>query len=188
MGHDLKSTAQAATVDALAAEAVQLAESDPRRAIALAEQVKKWPQPGEVSVLTKGVAAWASGRARRHLGRHREAEAALETAVGLLVRSGDRQAAARASVSLALERIDTGRFDDAIALLDTAATDLTGGDAARAAAQRALALQRAGRVIDAKQDWDRAARAFEAAGMPVQVAMARQNRGLVHAYRGELDD
>jgi tetratricopeptide (TPR) repeat protein len=111
---------------------------------------------------------------------------ALEAAVQLLGASGDRVAAARASVSLSTERIDAGRFDEAIALLDTAAKDLSGGDAARAAAQRALVLQRSGRVIDTVEDWDRAVKAFEAASMPVQAAMARQNRGLVQAYRGEL--
>ena len=173
-------------VDALAAQALELAEPDPRRALALAEAVDRWPVPGEVSLLTKGLAAWAAGRASRHLGRHRSATVARVAAVQVLGASGDRVAAARASVSLSTERIDAGRFDDAIALLDTAAKDLSGGDAARAAAQRALVLQRSGRVIDTVEDWDRAVKAFEVAGMPVQAAMARQNRGLVQAYRGEL--
>jgi tetratricopeptide (TPR) repeat protein len=187
MGNDLKlAKAPVPAVDALAAQALELAEPDPRRALALAEAVDRWPVPGEVSLLTRGLAAWAAGRASRHLGRHRSATVALESAVQLLGASGDRVAAARASVSLSTERIDAGRFDDAIALLDTAAKDLSGGDAARAAAQRALVLQRSGRVIDTVEDWDRAVTAFEAAGMPVQAAMARQNRGLVQAYRGEL--
>ncbi len=176
----------AAEVDALAAQALELAEPDPRRALALAEAVDRWPEPGEVSMLARGLAAWAAGRASRHLGRHRAATVALETAVQLLGASGDRVAAARASVSLSTERIDAGRFDDAIALLDTAAKELSGGDAARAAAQKALVLQRSGRVIDTVEDWDRAVKAFEVAGMPVQAAQARQNRGLVQAYRGEL--
>ena len=137
-------------------------------------------------MLARGLVAWAAGRASRHLGRHRAATVALETAVQLLGASGDRVAAARASVSLSTERIDAGRFDDAIALLDTAAKELSGGDAARAAAQKALVLQRSGRVIDTVEDWDRAVKAFEVAGMPVQAAQARQNRGLVQAYRGEL--
>ncbi len=191
MGNDLKLAKApgtgALTVGALAAEALGLAEPDPRRALALAEAVDRWPVPGEVSLLTRGLAAWAAGRASRHLGRHRAATVALESAVELLGASGDRVAAARASVSLSTERIDAGRFDDAIALLDIAAKDLSGGDAARAAAQRALVLQRSGRVIDTVEDWDRAVTAFEAAGMPVQAAMARQNRALVRAYRGELD-
>jgi tetratricopeptide (TPR) repeat protein len=187
MGNDLRlEKAPVPAVDALAAQALELAEPHPRRALALADAVDRWPVPGEVSLLTRGLAAWAAGRASRHLGRHRSATVALESAVQLLGASGDRVAAARASVSLSTERIDAGRFDDAIALLDTAAKDLSGGDAARAAAQRALVLQRSGRVIDTVEDWDRAVTAFEAAGMPVQAAMARQNRGLVQAYRGEL--
>ena len=61
-------------VDALAAEALGLAEPDPRRALALAEAVDRWPEPGEVSLLTRGLAAWAAGRASRHLGRHRRSD------------------------------------------------------------------------------------------------------------------
>lgn len=184
---DALTTAEASAVSALADEAVQRAEADPHRALALAEQVERWPQHDNVNLRARGLAAWARGRASRHLGLHREAEVALEAAVGLLASSGDRPAAARASVSLALERIDAGRFDEAIAILQAAEKDLTGADAARAAAQRALALQRAGRVIDALADWDRAVNAFEAAGMEVEVAKAKQNRALVHAYRGELE-
>ena len=105
----------------------------------------------------------------------------------LLGHSGDAVAAARATVSLSAERIDAGCFDEAIALLGVAAKQLAGGDAARASAQRALALQRSGRVVDTLEDWDRAVKAFDGAGMTVPSAMARQNRGLVHAYRGELD-
>jgi tetratricopeptide (TPR) repeat protein len=106
--------------------------------------------------------------------------------VSLLAEGGDHVDSARASVSWALEQIDAGCFDDAIALLDGAARVLDGADGARAAAQRALALQRAGRVIDAKDGWDRAVEAFGLAGMPVEEATARQNRGLVHVYRGEF--
>ncbi len=181
------SPSRASEVDALAARALELAEADPLRALALAEQVDQWPQPGDVTWRTRGLASWAAGRAHRHLGRHRPATLALETSVRLLARSGDAVAAARAKVSLSAERIDAGRFDEAITLLGVAAKDLTGGDAARASAQRALALQRSGRAADTLEDWDRAVKAFETAGMTVPSAMARQNRGLVHAYRGELD-
>ena len=170
----------------MASEAVSVAEHEPRLALALADRVAHWPRQDEVSLLAQGLAAWASGRAYRHLGRQPEAAVALEAAVLLLDRSGDRSTAARASVSLALERIDAGRFDEAILLLEVATRDLSGVEAARATAQRALALQRAGRVVDAKSDFDRAVKAFAAAGMPVEEAVVRQNRGLVHAYRGDL--
>jgi tetratricopeptide (TPR) repeat protein len=170
----------------LATDALHLAETDPLRALVLADEVAAWPRPGEVSLLSQGLAVWARGRATRHLGRYREAQGLMEEAVALLGRSGDRSATARASVHLALERIDAGRFDEAVALLDVAAKDLSGTDAARAAVQRALALQRGGRIVDAKEDWDRALRAFSAAGLAVEAAICRESRGLVHAYRGEL--
>jgi tetratricopeptide (TPR) repeat protein len=170
----------------LAAEALRLAETEPLRALALADQVADWPWPADLSLHTKGLATWARGRASRHLGRYREAQALLESAVALLGRSGDRSATARASVHLALERIDAGRFDEAVELLDVAARDLSGTDAARAAVQRALALQRGGRIVDAREDWDAALNAFSAAGLAVEAAICRESRGLVHAYRGEL--
>ncbi|HYA45679.1 MAG TPA: hypothetical protein VED59_08725, partial [Acidimicrobiales bacterium] len=167
-------------------EALRVAESDPQRALALAQQVDDQVPLSGFGVGLRGRAASARGRAYRQLGLHMQAGAALRAAVVLLARSGDRVALARASVSLAMERIDSGCFDEAVALLDSAIRDLTGGPAARARAQRALALQRAGRVIDAEEDWDLAIEAFESAGMDLEVAMAKQNRGLVHAYRGEL--
>ena len=191
MGDDLKTKASA--VADLATEAVQLAESDPHRALALAQQVESQHaeglgQPDDGGLQVRALAKWAIGRASRHLGMHREAKAALEAAVELFASAGDRPAAARALVSLAVERVDAGRFDEAIAMLHEAERDLTGADAARAAVQRALVLQRAGRVIDARDDFDRAVEAFETAGMEVEAAVVVQNRALVHAYRGELDE
>ena len=101
---------------------------------------------------------------------------------------GTGRRSTRALISLAQERIDAGRFDEAIAVLNEAESGLTGADGALVAAQRALALQRAGRVIDARDDFDRAVEAFETAGMEVEAAVVKQNRAFVHAYRGELDE
>lgn len=171
---------------ALAMEALRVAESDPLRALALADEVAGWAPAVEVGPLALGLAAWARGRANRHLGRNRAAQAAMESAVALLARSGDRSATAHASVHLALERIDAGRFDEAVAILDVAAQDLSGTDAARASVQRALALQRGGRIVDAKDDWDRAFKTFTAAGLAVEAAICQESRGLAYAYRGEL--
>ncbi len=191
MGDDL--TDKVSAVGDLATEAVHLAESDPHRALALAQQVESqqlagWGKQQEGDLALRALAKWAEGRANLHLGLHREAEVALEAAVGLFASAGDRPAAARAMVSLALERVDAGRFDEAIAMLYEAERDLSGADAARAAGQRALALQRSGRVVDARDDFDRAVEALETAGMEVEAAVVRQNRALVHAYRGELDE
>lgn len=175
--------ARASPLD-MAHEALRLAETDPRRALELARQVRAWA-PG-AGPLAHGVAAWAAGRSQRHLGRYRESQAYLESAVDLLRQTADRSATAQAALHLALERIDSGRFDEAIALIGEAENDLSGPDKARAAAQRALALQRGGRAIDALEDWELALETFTAAGMPVEEAICRESRGLVHAYRGEL--
>jgi len=186
MGDDLRPKASA--VGDLATEALHLAESDPHRALVLAQQVEDWPDQDDVGLRVLALAEWAKGRASRHLGLHREAEVALEVAVGLFASAGDQPALARALIALAQERIDVGRFDEAIAVLDEAESGVTGADKALVAAQRALALQRAGRVIDARDDFDRAVNAFESAGMEVEAAVVKQNRALVHAYRGELDE
>jgi len=178
MGDDLRPKASA--VGDLATEALHLAESDPHRALVLAQQVEDWPDQDDVGLRVLALAEWAKGRASRHLGLHREAEVALEVAVGLFASAGDQPALARALIALAQERIDVGRFDEAIAVLDEAESGVTGADKALVAAQRALALQRAGRVIDARDDFDRAVNAFESAGlsMPIAVNWTRPTRTL----------
>ena len=186
MGDDLRPKASA--VGDLATEALDLAEPDPHRAIALAQLVEAWPDQDDVGLQVLALAKWAKGRANRHLGLRREAEVALEEAVGLFASAGDQPGLARALIALAQERIDAGRFDEAISVLYEAENDLAGADKALVAAQRALALQRAGRVMDAREDFDRAIDAFESAGMEVEAAVVKQNRALVHAYRGELDE
>lgn len=170
----------------LAARAVAVAESDPAAALALAAECDgAIGAPGD-DLLAAGTAAWARGMALAQLGRRRPAAETLEAAVALLGGAGDVRAAARASVSLAFQHIGAGRFDDAVALLQEAAPLLVGAEAARAEFQLALALQRAGRVADAVETWDRVVKALSAADLPVLAAKARHNRGLVHAYRGEL--
>ena len=170
----------------VASSALDLAEVDPRKALELAQDFGSWPQDSPTEMVAKGVAAWAAGRAERHLGHYKQAAACLGTAVTLLFEGGDTSAGAKASVHLALAQIDAGQFDEAIALLSRADGQLSGVDKARVAAQRALALQRGGRSTDALQDWGRALEMFEAADMVVLAAACLESRGLVHAYRGEL--
>lgn len=184
MGDYLK--ADGGDLGQVASSALDLAEVDPRRALQLARDFRSWPQDNPTKMVAKGVAAWAVGRAQRHLGHYRQAAICLEVAVALLFEAGDASAGAKASVHLALAHIDAGQFDQAIELLGMADAHLTGVDKARVAAQRALAFQRGGRSTDALQDWGRALEMFEAAGMVVLAAACLESRGLVHAYRGEL--
>ena len=94
MGDDLKPKAPA--VGDLATEALHLAESDPHRALVLAQQVEDWPDQDDIGLRSLALAEWAKGRANRHLGLHREAEVALEAAVRLFASAGDQTALARA--------------------------------------------------------------------------------------------
>ncbi|HET6874610.1 MAG TPA: CHAT domain-containing tetratricopeptide repeat protein [Acidimicrobiales bacterium] len=182
MGDDL---ARISTSAEIVEEALRLCESEPREALSLADRAELSAESTDPRTI--GLTEWARGRALRHLGRHRDASDHLEAAVRLLGSSGDPEAAARATVSLALERIDTARFDEAIDLLDAAHRNLSGGEAARAVAQKALALQRSDRVTDALSTWDQAIDEFTRAGMPIERAVALQNRGIVQIYRGDLD-
>jgi tetratricopeptide (TPR) repeat protein len=170
----------------LVEEALEVAEADSRRALQLLADAEGHGL-ASADLRVRGLAAWARGRASRHLGQQRRAGVDLRDAVDMLRRSSDVQAWARASVSLALERIDAGCFDEAIGLLDSSSTHLSGGDAARALTQKALAVQRAGQVVDSLENWDRAIEACSRAGLLVEQAVAMQNRGIVHVYRGDLD-
>lgn len=161
--------------------ALALAETDPQQALAALDGLGPDAPPGLV-----GRAEWVRGRALRQLGRNQQASVHLEAAVRALGLAGEDELAAQASVSLALERIDEARFDEAIDLLDRAVANLSGDDSARALAQKALALQRADRSRDAVVAWDEAVSRFEAAGMATEAGVARQNRGLVRIYRGDL--
>ncbi|HWE55216.1 MAG TPA: CHAT domain-containing tetratricopeptide repeat protein [Acidimicrobiales bacterium] len=164
-------------------EALRLAESDPRRALDLVATV----EPGSGQDRLAGRMAWARGRAARQLGRLGEAGPDLRAAVDLLESAGDTRGASEASVALALERIDAGQFDEAIALIERAGPWLNQRERARALIQKGLALQRSGREIDALDCWNTAADACTAAGMIVEAGVARQNRGIVQAYRGDFE-
>ncbi|HET6964222.1 MAG TPA: CHAT domain-containing protein [Acidimicrobiales bacterium] len=166
--------------------ALSLAEVDPKESLRLVgEAHKDGLPPGDLHL--RGLASWAEGRAERHLGHRHEAGGALRVAVDLLAECGDLEASSRAAVSLALERIDAGRFDEAIRLLESASPHLSGAERARLLIQRGLAMQRSGRVVDSLDCWNQAVDASVAAGVPVEEAIARQNRGIVEIYRGEID-
>ena len=183
MGDDL-------TVSALglAREALSIAETDPRRALALAHDAAGRPirGRGHDSALD-GTVAWAHGIAYRQLGKRGEALDALQHAVALLANSGNEVDAARASVPLAFEYFNAGRVDGALAQLEWAEARLTGIEAARAAAQRALVLNRSGLVGDSLRTWDRVVEQFRLADSPGDVAKALHQRGLVRGYLGEFD-
>lgn len=172
----------AATVE----KALGLAEVDPHEALRMLGEIGEGALAGAGPVVL-GLAYWARGRASRHLGRRMEAGAALRLAVETLSRCGAVEDSARAAVSLALERIDAGCFDEAIRLLDGASAHLDGTERARLLIQKGLALQRSGRSADAVECWDEAVTVSAEAGAPVEAAIARQNRGIVRTYRGDLD-
>ena len=159
-------------------ETLRLAEADPHRALEVIDGLAGLPG-------AEGSLALARGLALQRLGRREPSVRALREAEGLLSTAGRPREAARARVALALEAFEAGRVEEALELLGAAEAGLRGAAAARVAMQRALILQRAGRVTDTLDDWTRALRTFRRSGDLAEAARAQGNRGLVHVYRGE---
>jgi tetratricopeptide (TPR) repeat protein len=116
------------------------------------------------------------GSALRHLRR----------AVRLAERAGADVRAAEARMTLALVLAHRGSTESALEEIDRAGAVLRGVEAARALMQRALILQRLGRLDESLDGYRRALPALRRAGDKLVESRALCNRGLVHAYRGEL--
>lgn len=174
---------------ATAEEAVRLAQVDPQRARTLALE------------LLEGVAGVAGGPAGT------EVAALAERALGLAARELDDVAgatshfrrsvsiaesgtlpvrAAQARMSLALTLAYSGRSEEALREADLAAPALEPLDRARLEMQRALILQRLGRLDEALEGYQRALRVTRRMGDRHGEARLLTNRGVLHAYRGEL--
>ena len=134
----------------------------------------------------ESVAGRALGLARKELGDLSGARASLRDAVRVANRAGLDAVAAEARMSLAFVLLDSGRIAEALAQAERAATALRGTAAARLRAQRALILQRCGRLTEAQDDYQRALPVLARAGDRSWEARLRNNRGLLRAFRGAL--
>jgi len=181
MDHDLSDERQ------LARHAVDIAQAQPVEAAALADRLLAGNGEPPHDLEIAGLARWARGLAHSQLGHTRVAMVDLRAAVGLLERTGPQRDAGRAAVSLAWAETSAGNVDEALETLSWAEARLPVGEAAVAAAQRALILQRGGRVADALEGWNQALRSLRRSGLAVDEAKALHNRAIVHAYRGEYD-
>lgn len=186
MGHDLT-----LRPEQLPRRALELAESDPEHSLELVERygAERRSATGalqpEADAASVALVALARGLALQRIGRRPGALACLQEADRLLASAGLPVEAARARVALALELLDGGDVSGALGLLADAGKGLKGAPAARVAMQRALVLQRSGRVADTLEDWTRALRSFQRSGDVAAAARAQGNRGLVRIYRGE---
>jgi tetratricopeptide (TPR) repeat protein len=168
-----------------AAEAIRLVLATPQRARALAsDALRRAEQEGDPDAAS--TAERALGLAAKELRELDPAAAHLRRAIEIAegARLAVRAAEARMSLSLLL----TYRGDPRRGLreADRAALVLRGEEAARLQMQRAVILQRLGRLDDALEGYKRALTAFRRRGDTLWEARLLNNRGLLHGYRGAL--
>ncbi|MCE6998448.1 CHAT domain-containing tetratricopeptide repeat protein [Saccharothrix sp. S26] len=166
-----------------AAAALDLVGRDPRLALTEADAAAAEAlAAGDPTALC--TAHRAAGLALRGLGDLPGAEARLRTGIRAATRAGAEQAAAEARMSLAFILLDRGRLRTALTEADRAAGRLTGLPAARLASQRALILQRTGRLDEALAAYAATLPHLRRAGDLLWQARLHNNRGLLHAHRG----
>jgi tetratricopeptide (TPR) repeat protein len=169
-----------------AAAALDLVGRDARLALDEADAVVAQANGSSEDVAAASLAHRVAGLALRGLGDLAGAEARARTGVRVASRSGAEQAAAEARMSLAFILLDRGRLRAALAEADRAAEALTGLPAVRLTCQRALILQRTGRLDEALAGYAAALPALRRAGDLLWQARLHNNRGLLHAHRGTL--
>ncbi|WP_048554764.1 tetratricopeptide repeat protein, partial [Nostocoides japonicum] len=168
-----------------AQEALDLVGVDPRRALDVAEALGTAARSRR-DVASASAADRAAGLALRETGRLVEAERRLRRAAVGAGRTGAAQAEAEARMSLAFLLLERGKARSALHEADRAAGALHGVAAARLESQRALVLQRTGRLAEALAAYRRALRVLRRDGDRLWEARALNNRALLLAYQGSL--
>jgi tetratricopeptide (TPR) repeat protein len=166
----------------VAEEAVRLASADARAARRLASSVVAATDEVEA----QSVAERALGLAAVELGDVAGAVAHLQRARALAVDGGLKTRVGEANMSLALALTLLGDTAQALACLDRAEPVLDGHLRARAQGQRALVLQKLGRLDAALAGYQRPLRAHRATGDTLWEARLLCNRGVLQIYRGAL--
>lgn len=164
----------------VAEEAVRLASADARAARRLASSALSTASDAE----TRSVAERALGLAAVELGDVTGAVAHLRRARALAVDGGLAARAGEADMSLALALTLVGDTAGALASLDRAEPALDGHLRARVQGQRALVLQKLGRLDEALEGYRRPLRAHRRAGDLLWEARLLCNRGVLQVYRG----
>lgn len=163
---------------------MRAAADAPLRAVALADQVlREAVEYGAYEAAS--VASRALGLAHRKLLDVQSAQRSLMEAIAHAERAGLPHRAAEARLSLAVELIDSGRAPAALRELGRASAAL-GDEHATIHSQLALVYARFGRYDDALAVGSRALAIAELHGDVSLCALILGNRGLVHAYRGDL--
>src|SRR5262249_53290724 len=166
-----------------AADAVLLAHTNPRRAIALAEAASSGAEAsGDWVAVSR--ANRALGLASRELRDITAALAHLRRAVALADEHDLAHEAAEARMSLSLTLAFAGDNRAALREVNVAAKRAVGVEGARFEMQRAVILQRLGRHDDALDGYRRALPVLRQAGDTLWEARLLNNRGVLHAFLG----
>jgi tetratricopeptide (TPR) repeat protein len=131
-------------------------------------------------------ARWARGLARRELGQLEGARDELRAAAAAADAEGAHDVAGAIRSSLALVLFHLGATDAALDTTSAAARTLRGAAAARNRMQLGLILQRLGRQREAIAAYDVALPELVAAEDHAATARLVSNRGVLHAYLGDL--
>jgi tetratricopeptide (TPR) repeat protein len=168
-----------------AAGALDLVGRDPRLALDEADAAVTEALAGG-DYAAASTAHRAAGLALRGLGDLPGAEARARAGVKVGMRCGAARTAAEARMSLAFILLDRGRVRAALTEADRAAGKLSGLPAVRLTCQRALILQRTGRLDEALTTYATALPLLRRAGDLLWQARLHNNRGLLHTHRGAL--
>ena len=165
-------------------DAVELARTNPRRAIALATAaVSEGETHRDWSVVS--TAERALGLAARELRDIGGALGHLRRAVAVADKHHLELEAAEARMSLSLTLAFAGDNRGALREVAAAGVRASGPEAARLEMQRALILQRLGRHDDALEGYRRALPVLRRAGDKVWEARLLNNRGVLRAFLGD---
>ncbi|WP_157970422.1 CHAT domain-containing protein [Nakamurella deserti] len=169
----------------LAAAALDEVGRDPRHALTLADRAVSVAHRDH-DTAAAATAHRAAALALRELGDLSTAERRVRNAVRAAVRAGASATAAEARMTLAFLLLEAGRARAALHQADLAVHASTGLAAARAASQRALVLQRIGRLDEALAGYGDALPVFRRHHDRLWEARLLNNRGRLHTDRGDL--
>ncbi len=172
------------TVRERADDALRLVQTDPRLARAAALRVRAAARrAGDAAA--ESTCERVLGLASRESNSMRSAARHLRRAVALADEAGLPVVAAQARMTLALVRADQGDIEEAMSLGAEAAPFLTGLEAARLGHQVAVIAQRRGLFGEALRGYGSALAVFRRENDRHWEARVRNNRGVLHAYRGQ---
>ncbi|MEO5831995.1 MAG: CHAT domain-containing protein [Nakamurella sp.] len=169
----------------LAREAMDSVGRDPAAALILADAAAVAARRA-ADPMAAATAHRAAALALRELGDLAHAERRARAAVRAAARTGNPLLAAEPRMTLAFILLEAGRVRAALGEAEQAAAGSTGLSAARVASQRALILQRMGRLDEALAGYAAALPVFRRHRDHVWEARLLNNRGQLHTDQGRL--